>query len=488
MAIDHPSDELTRSTGSRTALKAGSVGVFGIVMFVMSAQAPLTGIAGAGPLAVGLGNGPAAPAAYLVVGLVIIVFAVGFMEMNRRVRTAGAFYAYVSAGIGRTPGAGASWLALLAYSSIQAAMYGMLGVSTSELIGALTGLAVPWWAVVLVAMAFVLFLGSRSVEAGVRFVTGLVVAEFAIVIVFVLVVLFQGGGPEGLNLAASFSPTAFLVGAPGVAVMFAVASMFGFESTAIYSAEAKDPVKTVARATYVSVAIISLFFAFVMWTLVSFYGYGNVVDEAFAALESGDPTQFLFAPMSAALGPWAGIVGQVLLATSLLVGIIAFHNAVNRYLHSLAGVRALPAGLAATNRHSAPHVAALVQSGIALVIVGPFMILGLDPVLTLFSWFSGLAVAALLSLYVLATIGIIAYLRREPDRVPLWRSTVAPVIAGVGFAVFLFLVVRNFTELIGGDVTTAVLLLAAVPVAFAIGALVERRARALRPADEGASS
>ena len=85
--------------------------------------------------------------------------------------------------------------------------------------------------------------------------------------------LVTGGGPDGsIDVAASFSPAAVLAGAPGVALMFAVASMFGFESTAIYSGEAKDPKRTVARATYLSVAVIAIFFSFVSWMFVSYYG------------------------------------------------------------------------------------------------------------------------------------------------------------------------------------------------------------------------
>lgn len=462
--------------GKSTTLKAGSIGVFGIVMFVLSAQAPLTGIAGAGPLAIGIGNGAGAPSAYLIVGFVIIVFAVGFSAMNRRVRASGAFFAYITKGLGRRAGAGASWLALLAYSSIQAGMYAMLGVSTAGLFSTLFDLNIPWWAYALIAMAFVLLLGTRSVEAGVRFITILVVAEFALIFAFVGAVILKGGTPEGLVLSASFSPSVFLQGAPGVAIMFAVASMFGFEQTAIYSSEAKDPVKTVARATYISVAIIALFFALVMWVLVSYYGYSSVIDAAFAALDSPDPTQFLMAPIADALGPWAGLLGQIFMSTSLLIGIIAFHNTVNRYLHALGLARALPGLLSHTNRHSAPYVAAFVQTAIAFAIVIPFAILRLDPVLTLFTWFSGLAVAALLTLYVLASIAIFRYLRSRGVTASIWESTLAPALATLGFGFFLYLVVSQFTELIGGSLGVALALLAAVPVAFIVGIITDRNA------------
>ena len=147
--------------------------------------------------------------------------------------------------------------------------------------------------------------------------------------------------------------------------MFAVASMFGFESTAIYSAEAKDAHRTVARATYLSVGVIAVFFSFISWMLVSYYGPSQVVDAAGAALESGDSTSFVLTPMVELFGPWAGITTGILLVTSLLAGIIAFHNGINRYLHSLALRGSMPGVVARTNRHRAPAVAARIQTVIA---------------------------------------------------------------------------------------------------------------------------
>ncbi|MGX9901250.1 hypothetical protein ACW0JT_17830 [Arthrobacter sp. SA17] len=133
----------TAATLPGTDLKKGSIGVLGILFFVLSAQAPLTGIAGASGLTVLLGNGAGAPGAYLAVGVVIIIFAVGFIAMSRRIKANGAFYAYVSAGLGRYTGAGAAWLALLAYGSVQACMYGLYGASLSALIATYTGVSIP---------------------------------------------------------------------------------------------------------------------------------------------------------------------------------------------------------------------------------------------------------------------------------------------------------------------------------------------------------
>lgn len=460
-----------------TALRQNAVGVLGIVFFVLSAQAPLTGIAGALPLTILIGNGPGAPGAYLIIGVVIVLFAVGFIAMSRRIDATGAFYAYVTAGLGRRVGSGSALLALLAYWTVQAAMYGLYGASVSGLLGGL-GINLPWWVPVLITIAAIQLLGSLNIELGARVLAVLVGLEVAILLAFAIGVLVTGGGPAGsIDIGASFSPAAVLAGAPGVALMFAVASMFGFESTAIYSGEAKDPRRTVARATYISVAVIAIFFSFVSWMFVSYYGAPNVVGAAEAAVVSGDSTLFVFEALAGVLGSWTGVVAGILLVTSLFAGILAFHNGINRYLHAMASDGSMPAVLARTNRHAAPHRAAWVQSAVAALLIAPFAILGLDPVLTLFSWFSGLAVAALVTLYVLCSIAVVAFAvrTREGD---IWQTRIAPVLAAVLLGGVLSLVVANFTTLIGGDVVTAVVLILAVPVVFAIGAVLRRRSAA----------
>ncbi|WP_291050351.1 APC family permease [Herbiconiux sp.] len=451
------------------------MGVFGILFFVLSAQAPLTGIAGALPLTVLLGNGAGAPGAYLLIGAVIALFAVGFIAMSRRVVAKGAFYAYVGAGMGRRAGTGSAWLALLAYATVQAAMYGLFGASVAALFASL-GMIIPWWLPVLITIALVQLLGSLNIELGAKVLAILVGLEIAILLAFSLGILFTGGGPEGgsIDVAASFSPSAVLSGAPGVALMFAVASMFGFESTAIYSGEAKDPKRTVARATFLSVAVIALFFSFVSWMFISFYGASEVVDAAGAAVESGDSTSFVFAALDGMLGPWSGPVGSILLVTSLFAGILAFHNGINRYLHALGSQGSLPSRLARTNSHQSPSAAAWAQSVIAVILIAPFALLGLDPVLTLFSWFSGLSVAALVTLYSLCSIAIVVYALRHRADSSVLKMVVAPVLATLCLLGVLAVIIVNFTSLIGGELLTASLLLIVVPIVFSIGFISER--------------
>jgi len=82
-------------------LRRGSLGVLAISFFVISAAAPLTAMAGGAPVAMLLGNGSGIPAAYVVVSVLLLVFSVGYTAMARHHTSTGAFYSYVTRGLGQ---------------------------------------------------------------------------------------------------------------------------------------------------------------------------------------------------------------------------------------------------------------------------------------------------------------------------------------------------------------------------------------------------
>ncbi|MBC9724194.1 APC family permease [Streptomyces sp. TRM68367] len=458
-------------------LKPDSLGVLGILFFVLSAQAPLTGIAGAVPVAVSIGNGPGVPAAYLAAGAVVLLFSVGFVAMGRHVVDAGAFYTYIGKGLGRPAGTGSAGVALFAYCTVQAAMYGLYGATVSGLVAQHTGVHIAWWVWALATMVVVQILGAAGIEMGARVLAVFVLAEFGILIAFALATFFAGGGPEGLGFGGSFSPGAALQGAPGVALMFAVASMLGFEATAIYGEEAREPRRTVPRATYLAVAVVTGFFAFTSWMLVSAHGASHATADAGRALKGGDGAAFVFGPVVDRLGAWTGDVLPVLLATSLFAGILAFHNSANRYLFSLGRDGLLPRRLTALNGRRSPWAAGVAQTVLAILLVMPFAVLGKDPVLTLFSWFSGVAVLGMMLLYLLTSVSVIVFFRRSRADTRLWNTLIAPVLGALGIAGAIWLIVENFTTLIGGDPATALLLQLTVPAVLLLGVGAARLTR-----------
>ena len=54
-----------------------------------------------------------------------------------------------------------------------------------------------------------------------------------------------------------------------LSILFCLGSFIGFEATTIYAEEARDPERTIPRATYLSVLMIGVFFVFVTWAMIA---------------------------------------------------------------------------------------------------------------------------------------------------------------------------------------------------------------------------
>jgi amino acid transporter len=101
----------TPQAGQRLTGHLGSVAV---VFMVVAAAAPLTVIGGNMPLAMGLGNGAGAPVGFVIAALVLLLFSIGFVTMTPYVPEAGAFFSYVTVGLGHRMGTGTAVVALIA--------------------------------------------------------------------------------------------------------------------------------------------------------------------------------------------------------------------------------------------------------------------------------------------------------------------------------------------------------------------------------------
>jgi amino acid transporter len=452
----------------------GSIGVVGIVFLVVAAAAPLTSIGGALPVMLAIGNGPGSPLAYVVAAVVLLLFSVGYAAMSRHVVDAGAFYAYVSKGLGTPVGVGAAGLALLTYTAIQAAIYGLAGATAEGLVVQYGGPDLPWWAWSLLLMAVVGLLGYRNIDVGTKVLGVLLTLEIGVIAVVAVAVLVQGGA-EGIDLR-SFTPTEFFSGAPGISIMFAIASFIGFEATAIYGEEARNPRRTVPLATYVSVVLIGGFYALASWAVVLAFGTDGVVAAAQA-----DTAGLVFTATAEYLSPAVADAMLVLLLTSLFAALLAFHNAISRYLFALGRQGMAPGALGRTHtRHASPHVGSLVQTATAFVVVAVFAVAGSDPVLQLFTWMSGLATVSVLLLMVLTSVAVLAFFARSRVDRRVWHTRVAPVLGTLGLLGMVALVLANFTTLISGDAALAAVLLGVIAAAFATGvavALVRRPQR-----------
>lgn len=324
-------------------LRKNSLGVAAVTFLVVSAAAPLTAVAGGVPLSMLLGNGPGIPLTFLIVTGVLLMFSVGYVAMARHIRNAGAFYAFTAQGLGGLMGGAAALLAILAYNAMQIGVFGLFGAATSGFMASL-GLDLPWWAWTYIGIAAVAVLGYRRVDLSARVLTVLVVLEYLVVLVIDAAILFSGGD-SGLTMEP-FTPSAFLSGTPAIGILFCFAAFIGFEATTVYSEEARDPGRTVPRATYISVLIIGIFYMLTAWLMVNGAGAGKLVGEL-QALQ--DPTTFLFGLAERYVGHWIIPVMNLLFVTSLFAGVVAFHNGFARYMYVAGREGLLPRGLGVTH-------------------------------------------------------------------------------------------------------------------------------------------
>jgi amino acid transporter len=441
-----------------TALHGGRLGVVGIVFYVIAAASPLVGMTGALPVAIVLGNGAAVPGAYLAVGVVLLLFSVGYAAMSQKVTNTGAFFAYVGRGLGIGPGVGSAYVSLVAYIAIQLAIFGFFGAVMGSEMQSSFDLNLSWWIWSLLAWALVLALSAFSVDVGAKVLGVLMLLELGSLLLTAGAVLVQGGGPDGIDLGASFAPGNILVGgitgSAGIALAFAFASFIGFEATAIYGEESRDPKRTVPLATYLAVTIITVLFAVTTLAVVSALGATQVVDEAAKrstvdGVPLANSAEVIFSVAREYVGGWLADLMSWLVLSSLFAGMLAFQNSAARYFYSMGRAGVLPRRLDQVNKAGAPLVGSIVTSVITGVVIVLFAVTGKDPVLNLFFWFSGLAVVAIVLVEVLVCLAVVAFFRRHPEEVSTWQRWVAPILAAIGLVVGEYLLMSRFGLLAG---------------------------------------
>ncbi len=474
----------TAAAPARSRLR-GNLGVASIVFMVVAAASPLGVIGGPVPLGIAIGNGTGFPFTFVIATVVLLLFAVGFTTMTPYVKSAGAFYSYVDRSLGRAAGLGTGFAALLSYITLEAAVFGLIGPGVNSLLGSYGVPSLPWWIYAAVAFGVVVFLGYRNIELSGRVLAVLLVAEVLIVLVLDAVIVFGGNTPEGLSTGIVTS-SAILSGAPGIGILFAILSFIGFEATAVFRDEARDPDRTIPRATYLSLVLIGVFYALSSWALISAVGDSKAVKTAtdHGGTLLADVTQRY-------LGTVGEHIIQVLFVTSLFACILSFHNIVSRYVFTLSGRSALPQRLGhAHARLGSPHRASVATGVVVGVLLLVGVVTGLDPINQFYTWLAGFSSVGIVLLLGITSVAVLVFFARNRGTgVSLWRRAIAPALGLAGLLLFLVLILQNLPTLVGGSLPLAIGIVVLLLAAFALGPVVARlRAHAGVAADDEESA
>ena len=457
--------------GRAGALRRNAIGVPGMIFMVVAATAPLTALSSNISLSLGFGTGASTVLLLVLVGLVLAVFAAGYVVLSRYVTSAGAYQAFVEFGLGRRAGAATAFVATLAYTIAAAGMVAATGYFAALTWSALTGADVPWWAFAAVALVVTYALGVRGVEIAQHVTTGISVLQFAIIGALAVAVLV--GNPDGWSVPV-LSPTAAF--GPGLAMtlVFCLLCFGGFEATAAYGEEARAPRRSIAVATYAALGILVVVFALGTWTLAAAF-------DDVRAVAAEDPGALVVTAADRYLGGWSGPVLSGLVTISFLAAAVAFHNLASRYLFALGRSGLLPRSLAAVHhRHDTPFVGCRTQAVVAMLLLVPFAVVGADPIVNLFPALSGITSLALVAMMIGCCVSLIVAALRGRVGETRWATVVAPGAAGAVLAAVLVLIVGHYAEVTGSDA----LVVALMPLSLVVVAAYGVVAATLRRKDE----
>ncbi|MFE3449807.1 APC family permease [Nonomuraea sp. NPDC059194] len=439
----------TTGTPGVSRLKKDAVGLVGVIFMAVATAAPITAMTGNVPIVVGFGNGLGVPAGYLFATAVLTIFSVGYTAMSKHITAAGAFYGYISHGLGQVVGMVSGLLATMAYVVFEASIIGFFAYSANDTVKSLAGVDVHWLWFAFLGLALNLILTYFDINLTAKVLGVFLITEILMLGLVAVVTLGNGGGPDGLmadtlNPANAFQTTGLQAGAVGLGLFMCFWSWVGFESTAMYGEESREPKKIIPIATLVSVIGIGLFYTFVSWMTVAANGVKapEIAAKEFAGI--------FFNPTEQLLGSWAVGLFKILILTGSFACSMAFHNCAARYLYALGRENLIPGTgrtLGATHpRHGSPHIAGFAQSAISVVLVLAFFFADMDPYVHIYTLLAVLGTLAILIVQTLCSFSVIGYFhvrKKHPETANVWRTLLAPLVGGLAMAYVVLLLFQN---------------------------------------------
>ena len=140
----------------------------------------------------------------------------------------------------------------------------------------------------------------------------------------------------------------------------------------------------------------------ISWLAIVGTGPQNAIALAQDSSTAGD---IFFGPVDAHLGTWAVDMFKILLMTGSFACGMAFHNCAARYIYAIGRENVIPGcerRYATHPTHGSPHVAGLVQTIFATVVVLFFALTGRDPGTGLYGLMALLGTTAILIVQALA--------------------------------------------------------------------------------------
>jgi amino acid transporter len=421
--------EVVSPEGRSAVLKEGSLGISAVFFCIATAAAPMTAMLFNVPVIVS-GAGWAVPAAFIIALVMLLIFSVGYVEMARRVTSAGGFYSFVSHGFGQTLGLGTASVITFSYTILTASIVGIFAYFAKTTISDWTGANIPLIVLLLGAVAVCLLFAYFDIKITARVLGVFFVAEVGVLMIFAIAVLVQGGA-HGLT-AAPLNPlnvlknkgaiAVFGAAAPGIALFGAFWSWVGFEMAPNYGEESRQPRRIFSQAVKAQFggSTISAFYP-----LTGRY-FGVSLTDAF----------------------------RLLIVTSSFACTLAFFNTSARYVFALGRERILPSALGRTHRtHKTPHIASAAVAAAITIWILLFYVSDSSTdaaLLKLATWTPIVGVLGLLLVQALTSFAIVRYFRVvAPEHGHVVKTLIAPLLGGCLMLFSAWLLFHNRAALSG---------------------------------------
>lgn len=427
------------------ALAKDRLGTAAVAQFVLTSAAPLLVVAGIVTTGWAVTGVVSTPVAFVVLAVLLGVFAFGYAQMSRRVVNSGALYTFSARGLGRPAGVAAGLLALVSYNVMQVGAYGMFGAVAAYLLEQHFGLHVAWWVCALVPWTAAAVMGWRRVDFNGKVLAVLLSGEVVFVIIASIVGLAHPADGQ-ISVAALDPAGLFSAGGAVAGAAFAIAwtGYVGFEQAPVYAEESRQPERTVPAAIFGSLGLMVAVYTISSWAMSVAVGPEHIVDQSRA-----QSVELLFT-VAAPLGSAVGVIGHLLLLTSLFAGLLAFHNTANRYFYALGREGVLPRIMGRTSpRTGAPIGGSIAQSVIGLTAIIVYAVAGWDPITQMMFYLASAGGVGVLLVLTLAAVAILVYLWRHSGGGGWWSTVIAPLVAAVGLVGVCVLCLTNYATLLG---------------------------------------
>jgi amino acid transporter len=410
-------------------------------------------------------SGFATPLVYLLTVIAMLITASGVMEMARALPSAGAFYTYVTRGIGPKAGFVTGGLIFVAYALLPPAEIGLIGSYLQGTFNEEFSTNIPWWIIGMVPAIAMTVLAFEGIISSLRTALILFSAEVIVVMVMAIIIVVQGGD-NGLNLH-SFNPSSSPHGFGGLVSggIFAALSFVGFEAAASLGEEVRGPRSKIPKAIIGSILLVGGIYVFCIWAEAIGLGKAGMNALNYEKLPWNE-----LAATYASWMKWPVIVASV---SSMFAVMLASNNGIVRILNKMGREGLLPSFFGHIDpKRRTPTKAVLFQGvfAVGLALIVGAMAGGLGSSVagsSVYGYLGFLLTMGILPVYILVNAAAIRFFRGRGDFNPL-RHVVLPAL---GALLMLGLTVGQIVEQVEAPYTWVPWVIVGWVVLATIGAL-----------------